>query len=196
MVNTAAERGREVRRRLTGAAVELIAEKGWTGVHTRVVAERAGVAPGLVHYHFASLQALLTEAAVGVLREAVAGMGPLFDAATTPDDLLDAILGTLERYASDDPASLLVSEAYLAATRDPELKRAVAEVVDDFRRDLTDWLRARGEATPRETAMVLAAAVDGVVLHQALSGDLTAATARPVLRRMFRSAHPPEEGQP
>ncbi|MGH3673909.1 MAG: TetR/AcrR family transcriptional regulator, partial [Pseudonocardiaceae bacterium] len=41
-VQTAAERGREVRLRLLGSAAELIAERGWTGVSTRILAERAG----------------------------------------------------------------------------------------------------------------------------------------------------------
>src|SRR5215218_10063879 len=69
MAETAADRGREVRRRLVQAARELVPERGWAAVSTRTVAERAGVAPGLVHYHFASLQALLAEAAVGAMRD-------------------------------------------------------------------------------------------------------------------------------
>ena len=43
------ERGRDVRAHLLAAARELIGEVGWTGVSTRVVAERAGVRPGMVH---------------------------------------------------------------------------------------------------------------------------------------------------
>lgn len=55
MTPTAADRGREVRRKLLTAAVELIPERGWNAVSTRLLAERAGVAAGLVHYHFPSL---------------------------------------------------------------------------------------------------------------------------------------------
>jgi len=53
---TSAERGQAVRRRLLDAAAELIPELGWSGVSTRVLAERAAVTPGMVHYHFASLR--------------------------------------------------------------------------------------------------------------------------------------------
>ena len=70
----AATRGRDVRQRLLAAAVELIPERGWTAVSTRVLAERAGVTPSVVHYHFPSVAALLDEAAVGFLRGVVAGI--------------------------------------------------------------------------------------------------------------------------
>lgn len=182
---TAAARGREVRQRLVRAAAELIAERGWTGVSTRVLAERAGVASGLVHYHFASLQALLVEAAIGVMRDVVDGVGPLLARARTPEDAIDLMLGSLDRYTGRDPTSLLVIETYLAATRDEDLSKAVADVVAHFRRRLTEWLAERDVASPEETAAVLAAAIDGVLLHRALDPGLTAGMVAPVLRRIL-----------
>jgi AcrR family transcriptional regulator len=62
-----------VRDRLLAAAAELIAEKGWGAVSTRVLADRAGVGSGVVHYHFDSTQAVLVQASVGALRTALAG---------------------------------------------------------------------------------------------------------------------------
>ncbi len=59
---TAVDRGRDVRLQLLSTAAELIGELGWNAVSTRILAERAGVTPGLVHYHFPSLQALLRDA--------------------------------------------------------------------------------------------------------------------------------------
>ncbi|MGH3825157.1 MAG: helix-turn-helix domain-containing protein [Pseudonocardiaceae bacterium] len=53
----AADRGRDVRLQLLSTAAQLITELGWAAVSTRILAERAGVTPGLVHYHFTSLQA-------------------------------------------------------------------------------------------------------------------------------------------
>lgn len=182
---TAAARGREVRQRLVRAAAELIAERGWTGVSTRVLAERAGVASGLVHYHFASLQALLVEAAISVMRDVVDGVGPLLARARTPEDAIDLMLGSLDRYTGRDPTSLLVIETYLAATRDEDLSKAVADVVAHFRRRLTEWLAERDVASPEETAAVLAAAIDGVLLHRALDPGLTAGMVAPVLRRIL-----------
>ncbi|WP_282786133.1 helix-turn-helix domain-containing protein, partial [Nocardia sp. CC201C] len=65
---TAIEQGRQTRARLMTAAVELIVERGWGAVTTRMVADRAGVRPGLVHYHFPSVTDLLIESALDVAR--------------------------------------------------------------------------------------------------------------------------------
>ena len=61
MTSPAAVRGQEVRQRLLAAAAELIPERGWSAVSTRILADRAGVTPSVVHYHFPSVQAVLTE---------------------------------------------------------------------------------------------------------------------------------------
>jgi AcrR family transcriptional regulator len=179
---TAADRGREVRRRLLAAAVALIVERGWGGVSTRVLAERAGLAPGLVHYHFASLPALLAEAAVGAMRTAVAALDR--DQASDGAETVDLLLAAVDHYTGQDPTSLLFVETYLAATRDEELRRAVAGVLAGVRDRLATRLADHGVPDARGTAAVLAAAVDGILLHRALDPTLTAATVAPVLRRL------------
>lgn len=182
-------RGRQVRERLLGAAGELIAERGWSAVSTRVLAERAGVGPGLVHYHYPSLNALLNEAALGAMA-AVAERASAQLEGTTPQEGLDLVLGALDVYPGDDPTSTLFIEAYLAAGRDEELRRGITGVLERFRAPLTDWLRAGGIADPEATARVLASAVDGIMLHRALDPDLNSAAVVPVLRRLLTPAHP------
>lgn len=188
MAGTAAQRGREVRQRLLAAAAELIAERGWTAVSSRVVAERAGVTAGVVHYHFTSMAALLADAALSMMRAAVAEVSALLDRAETPEQALDLMLAELDRYTGRDPVSVLFVETYLAATRDEALRRAVAGIVEEFRRRLAGWLTAHGVAEPEATAAVLAAGIDGVLLHRALSPELTTATVAPVLRRVLTPA--------
>ena len=185
MSPTAAERGKEVRRRLLDAAVALIAERGWGAVSTRMVAERAGVAPGLVHYHFSSVQGLLSEAAVGAMREVAGALEPALAGADTPADALTALLSALDPYTGDDPTSVLFTETYLAATRDPALRAAVAEVIADFRARLGAWFGAHGVAAPAATAAVGGAAIDGLVLQRALDPALTADAVTPVLTRLL-----------
>lgn len=180
---TAADRGREVRRRLVQAARELVPERGWAAVSTRTLAERAGVAPGLVHYHFASLQALLTEAAVGAVRDAVEDTAALLERAGTPGELVDLLLGEVDRYTGADPASLLATETYLAATRDAGLRRELAGVLEGFQSRIAGWLHTHGVPEPEATAAVLAAALDGVLLHRTLAPPPPGALA-PVLRRV------------
>ncbi|MCE7002637.1 TetR/AcrR family transcriptional regulator [Kibdelosporangium philippinense] len=172
-----AERGRDVRQRLLAAAVELIAQKGWSAVSTRILAERAGVAPGVVHYHFSSLQALLTEAAVGAMRAAVAGLEPA-------EDLVAGLIDPLENFTGDDPVSLVFVETYLAATRDAELREAIGALVIEFQQKLAGWLAERAVDQPQETATVLVAAIDGLMLHRALNPSAKA-DLRPVLRRLL-----------
>ena len=184
MSPTAAERGVQVRRRLLDAAVALIVERGWTAVSTRIVAERAGVAPGLVHYHFSSVQALLSEAAVGAMREVGATLEPALAAASTPVEAMTGLASALDPYTGDDPMSVLFTEAYLAATRDDALRAAVTEVITDFRARLADWLGTHGVEAPEATAAVVGAAIDGLVLQRALDPTLTAATIAPVLTRL------------
>ncbi|WP_086819134.1 TetR/AcrR family transcriptional regulator [Allokutzneria sp. NRRL B-24872] len=175
-------RGHEVRERLTEAAAELIVELGWSGVSTRVLAERAGVTPGLVHYHFSSLQALLTEAAVGALRRMVDGLGALLEQAQTPEDVVEHLTATMSEHSGIDPMSLLVSETFLATTRDAELRSAVAAVLADFRAGLSARFAELGVEAPEATAAVLASTVDGLLLHRALLPEPAAMTA--VLRRI------------
>ncbi|ASR38102.1 TetR family transcriptional regulator [Prauserella marina] len=188
MTSTAADRGREVRHRLLRAAAELIAERGWTAVSTRVVAERAGVAPGLVHYHFASVQALLSAAATGAIRESLDAVGPMLTQARTPAELVELSVASLDSFTGDDPVSVLFIETYLAATRDPRLRDAVAAILADFRERYAAWFGAHGVAAPEATAVVLGSAFDGLVMRRALDSTLTAEAIAPVLTRMLTPA--------
>ncbi|WFE24809.1 TetR/AcrR family transcriptional regulator [Solwaraspora sp. WMMD791] len=185
MTQSAAERGRQVRARLRAAAVTLIAERGWSAVSTRVVADRAGVAPGLVHYHYPSVRALLIEAATTAVTDLTADLGALLTTAATPADGVRSMLAALDGYSGTDPTSLLFAETYLAAARDDDLRRTLAGVLDDLRGRLADWLAGHGVADPAATAAVLAAAVDGLLLHRPLSPALTSGVAAGPLTRMI-----------
>lgn len=167
-----------------GGARQLVPERGWTAVSTRGLADRAGVTPSVVHYHFPSLTALLNEAAVGTMRQLLAGLSDLLATARTPVDAVDALLGAVDQYTGSDPLSRLAIEAYLAATRDEQLRVEIAAVLEEFRQEVGRWLAERGVREPETTAAVLAAAIDGVLLHRGLvDGPDTAAIAA-VLHRL------------
>ncbi len=188
MAVSATDRGREVRRRLLAAAAELIVEVGWSAVSTRTLAERAGVAPGLVHYHFASLQALLAQAALETMRGLVEELRTVLEQASTPENVLETMLTALDDYSGRDPLSLLFVESFLAATRDEELREALAEVVGEFRGLLAQRFTQLGVAAPDATADVVAAAVDGLVLHRALAPGPKTASVTPVVARLLTPA--------
>ncbi|GAA1227317.1 TetR/AcrR family transcriptional regulator [Prauserella halophila] len=184
MASPAAERGHEVRQRLLAAAAELIPERGWAAVSTRVLAERAGVTPSVVHYHFPSLPALLNEASVGLLRQVLTEVETRLDTASTPAEAVDAMLASADAYTGADSMSRLAVEAYLAAGRDESLREQLVGVVEGFRQRLGRRLGEQGVSAPDETAAVLLAAVDGLLLHRGSGAGPDAGPVAPVLRRL------------
>ncbi|MGW7683294.1 TetR/AcrR family transcriptional regulator [Kribbella sp. NPDC054772] len=177
-----ASHGQEVRGRLLAAAAELIPERGWSAVSTRILADRAGVTASVVHYHFSSVQDVLTESAITAMRQVLAATDELFTAATTPTAAIDALLASVEQYDGTDPTSLLFTESYLAATRDEHLRAEIATLVADFRTRVADWLAIHQVAEPAATAAVLAATLDGLLLHRSLGPESPA--LKTVLRRL------------
>lgn len=186
MNSPAAARGREVRHRLLAAAVELIPERGWTAVSTRVLAERAGVTPSVVHYHFPSLSALLNEAVVGLMRQILSDIDAVLESVDTPAEAVDAMLASVDRYTGADPVSLLTVEAYLAATRDDQLREQVNGLVEAFQQRFGRWLGEHGVSTPDETAAVLVATLDGLLLHRGLGSAPDPRRVAAVLHRLVQ----------
>ncbi|KAA9378484.1 TetR/AcrR family transcriptional regulator [Microbispora cellulosiformans] len=187
MAEASADRGRTTRQRLLGAAAALIAEAGWGGVTTRMVAERAGVAPGVVHYHFASLPGLLIAASTGVAGAMLEDFTRRLGERPDLGGGVEWLLGELSGYTGTDPASLLIVEMYLAAARLPELRERLHEIVAESRARVAAWLRERGHPGDAEaTAAVLVAAIDGLVLHRGLDPGLDLTTLAGPLRAMVR----------
>jgi AcrR family transcriptional regulator len=167
---------------LLAAAAELIPARGWSAVSTRILAERAGVTPSVVHYHFPSVQAVLTESAVTAMRQVLAVTAEVLAAANSPADAVDLMIASVDEYDGTDPMSLLFTETYLAATRDEQLRAQISGLVAQFSAELTDWLTIHQVAEPAATALVLAAAIDGLILHRSLGSS--SAGAATVLRRL------------
>ncbi|MEU3626883.1 TetR family transcriptional regulator [Amycolatopsis coloradensis] len=180
----AAERGQAVRRRLLEAAVELVPERGWSAVSTRTLAERAGVTPSVVHYHFPSLQALLIEGVLGAMREVAGAFEAALETIGTPAGAVDALLASVGEYSGVDPMSLLFAEASLTATRDDTLRQGIQEILAGLRARFGRWLAEHGVADADGTAGVLLAAVDGLLLHRALEPESDRGVAAAVLRRL------------
>lgn len=181
---TNVERGRDVRARLLRAARELIGEVGWSGVSTRVLAERAGVRYGLVHYHFESVQALLRQATLEAMSGMLDDTASLLTDAASPADGVEAMLLELDRYDGTDPASLLFIEGYLAATRDSELRERMGAILARFHTSLATALAAAGHPDADGAASVVMAVFDGFILHKGLNPELTGPRIAPVLRTL------------
>jgi AcrR family transcriptional regulator len=175
-------RGEATRTRLLAAALDLIPEVGWGAVSTRAVAERAGLNPALVHYHFPTTADLLTTAALDFCRSFGSSWLDHLDGADLPAGLT-VLITHLDAHPADAPASRLMSEIVLAAPRHPDLRTGLAAVVGDLRARLADWLRAGGAADPEGTAALALAAIEGIALHRAIGAALdTTAYAKALVR--------------
>jgi AcrR family transcriptional regulator len=123
----AASEGRE---RLLDAAVRLIAREGIDNVRIARIAAEAGVSAGLVHYHFASRDALLEEAIehsyerAGDMRLAALGEGRA-DAATRLEAMIDQCLPSTPPLRED---WVLWVELWLRGARDPALRPVSARL--------------------------------------------------------------------
>jgi AcrR family transcriptional regulator len=157
------------RERILDAAVTLIAREGIDDVRIARIAIAAGVSAGLVHYHFASREALLAEALEHSYE--IAGNARL----SVPEDepapatrrlaaMIDQCLPLTEPLRDD---WVLWVELWLRAVRHPELRPTAAKLYDRMRAWFADAIAegtAAGEFTvtdPQRSADRLLALIDG-----------------------------------
>ncbi len=159
------------------AGIALLCENGWPAVTTRGVAERAGTNPGLIHYHFGGLPGLhaaIARAAGDLI------IGPLVEQVLAAGDeraALDAIRRLMgEATTGDERATRLAVEVIAGAARDPELGDVLREQLREAREQVARWLgRIRpewGEERCAGVAVLVTAAVDGLMLHYLLDPEL------------------------
>ena len=153
------------RARILDAAIRLIAREGIHDVRIARIAMEAGVSPALLHYHFASRDALLAEALEHSYELAGASrMGGDVPVASRLREMIDQCL-PLDRALRDD--WLLWVELWLHAARRPELRATAAKLYARmhawFMEAIAEGI-ASGELTVREPERVtdrLLALIDG-----------------------------------
>ncbi|KMS92287.1 TetR family transcriptional regulator [Streptomyces regensis] len=119
------ERGRTTRRRLIGAAVDCLAERGWHAATMLEIAERAGVSRGAAQHHFPTREALVVAAVEQLAEEQIAELRrrsaelPTGRARTLPvaEMVLDLYTDVKFRAALD---------LWVAASHDPALAAVLA----------------------------------------------------------------------
>lgn len=185
------------REEIVEALLAVIGRLGYEGATTAAVAEEAGLAPGLVHYHFASkleiLVALVETLAARVAARAaerLAGAG---------DDPLRRLLAFVDAHLALGPgADSRAVAAWVAiaaeATRRPEVRRVYRAAIVARRAELLRLFRACLRARRRPTgaasqhAAAVSAAIEGsFLLAVAAPGALPRGFAAPTLRRLIRS---------
>lgn len=173
---------------LLEAAVVELAEKGWGGLRTREVADRAGVNKGLVHYHFGSMDNLRLEAVAmlmsGMVNEAA---GSLLEAPTLAEGIRQ-FGGSLRGFGSDDPHGVVLMEAMIHIPRDERLGEMLLATLDLYQRALRERVetdvasgRLATDTDPAGLAIALTAMLDGFVLHAYMRPEVDFAPAAEAL---------------
>jgi AcrR family transcriptional regulator len=124
---TQAERSARTRERLLDAALACLAERGWSGTTTVMVAERAGVSRGAQLHHFPTRQALVAAAVHHLAERRLEEFGRAVAELPDDRDLVSAGIELIWQFFSDPTADALL-ELLVAARTDQELRESLAPV--------------------------------------------------------------------
>ncbi|MBV9898298.1 MAG: TetR/AcrR family transcriptional regulator [Chloroflexi bacterium] len=172
------------RARIVDAAFHVIAERGYAAASIKAIARAAGVAPGLVHYYFASKEDLLIE----VLRTVARGRRVALDSfmRARRRDRAAALLRDVLRNIRQNPSGYrLRFELFALGLREPALQPGTRDLLESGRTAIGGFLAELGDAElARPLASVMLAAVDGLALQHLIDPDFDLDQAFGVLTRM------------
>jgi AcrR family transcriptional regulator len=138
-------------RRLDGDKAQRIIEamrssvgaRGAAGSTFDHVAREAGVSRGLLHYYFGSKEQLLVEVVRHDCEVRIQAMDERIARAGTVDEIVDALVASLQEFIEGEPGSQAVIYEMLSASRRSEDIRAeLAELYRRWRAHLAESLRA------------------------------------------------------
>ena len=142
-----------------------------------VVAREAGVSRGLLHYYFGSKERLLVEVVRDDCDQRIAALEQSLERAGSIDEIVGALVASLEAFVEGEPGSQAVLYEMLSASRhSEEIRVELAELYRRWRELLAYALSekerqgvVRLDAEPDAVASVLFALGDGMGLQ--LSSD-------------------------
>ena len=118
------DRSRATRKRLLEAAIECLAELGWTGSTVAVVAERAGVSRGAAQHHFPTREDLVTAAVEYVAEERTARLRSHVAGLPTGPERTKAVIELVDRMYTG-PLFRAALQLWVAASADEQLRARV-----------------------------------------------------------------------
>jgi AcrR family transcriptional regulator len=176
MARTTAARGAN-RARLIEAAYAVLTERGYEATSIKAVAQAAGVAPGLIHYYFASKEELLAAVVEDAAERYAEEMRQLRESLPPARALAAAIAARKRRVKSEPDRERLRVELFALGVRHPALRPAVAGVLATGRAGVAQMLAPTGQSLDEGITAALLAMLDGVALQRLLDPgfDLDAA---------------------
>lgn len=180
---------------LLEAAIVELADKGWGGLRTRNVAERAGVNKALVHYHFGSMDNLRFQAITSLMSGLVNEAASVLLEAPTLSEGISRFGESLKAFRSDDPRGVVLMEAMIHVPRDQSLEDMMMRAIEFYEEALRQRIdsdvqsgRLGSDTDPAALARALTALLDGLVLHAYMRPEVDFAPAAEALARLLEHA--------
>lgn len=177
----------ERRAALLDAATVVLIEEGIGALTLRHLAQRLGVAPGLVNHYFPEIEALAAEAFSAIVESEVAD---LFDAATAETAPVAQLARLIAALLEPDRrgVSLLWLDAWQASRNRTQLRAAVVAAMDLWQHRMAALI-AQGAAAgaftsvdPAAAAIRILALIDGLSIQAVI--DLPDDPGHAILRNM------------
>lgn len=163
----------EKAQRIVSAMRAAVGERGAAGATFDHVARAAGVSRGLLHYYFGTKERLLVEVCRTDCDIRMAMLDEAFAPARTVDDLLDAMLRSLEDLIENDPGFIaLIFELFSSSRHNEEIAAGLADLTRRTREHIAGLLAGKQEegvirlaGPPEAVASVIFALADGLALR-------------------------------
>lgn len=199
----ARERAKEV---ILQAAIEVFEERGVSGASIAEITKRAGVAQGLVSYHFGGKDQLIA----AVIDRWFITLLELPSVEGSPDEVLASIIDSVFQATA---YAVPLQRVVLAIQQQPATHRLFAESEDRFSEQVTmaedavrNLFRARGAADPGLEEVMFRSVLEGVFVKYSVYRDTyPLEDARRWVRRLYDLPEPtvplplavaPREGEP
>jgi AcrR family transcriptional regulator len=165
------------RAQIAAAAIDTIAEIGYTGASFARIAERVGISRGLISYHFANKDDLIKQVVHEAAEQAIAYIRPRVLAASTGPAMLRAYIESNLAFMRDHRNNVI---AMIEISRSAEGRRihsgdtAVINAVGALEHVLSDFQTAgqfRPDFDPRVMAIAIRAAIEAASPRLALDPE-------------------------
>jgi AcrR family transcriptional regulator len=168
----------ERKAQILSATCAVIAESGIHDLRLTDVAKRAGVSSGIIHYYFASKQALLHAAFEHNFRHSLERRAAVL---ASDGDPLELLVQLVESYAPLDAESVAAwrvwAELWVHGLREPELRELNESIYGDWRRTVLGLVRDaqdQGQIAAGDPVLVantVVAMIDGLAIQVLLGSQ-------------------------
>jgi len=130
--------------RIIEAMRAAVAERGAAGATFEIVAHKAGVSRGLLHYYFRSKERLLVEVVKRDTAHRVERLDAMLAEASTADGVIHALVASLEDTIANDPGYFaLLFELFIVGREHDDVQREMAQLFATTRDHVAEVLEAK-----------------------------------------------------